>query len=93
MRQQHEFRRRAAENNQRQQVVGEIFRAGARALDDFEQQQQDAERQQHRSGSPPIRRLTSTIVNSGAENDRIRKTMMLQIASGIAQRETDHAHR
>ena len=47
LRPQHEFGRRRAEHDQRQQMVGEIFRAGARALDDFGKQQQDGEREQH----------------------------------------------
>ena len=45
-RQQQEFGRRRAEHDQRQQMVHQIFRARARTLDDFEQQQHDAAREQ-----------------------------------------------
>ena len=69
-----------AEHDQRQQMIGEIFRAGPRALDDFEQQHQDGERQQHVAqrhrpfGARHQRQLHHRI---GEDTPGIRKTMML----------------
>ena len=87
LRQHHEFRRGAPEHRQRQQMVGEIFAAGAQAFDNFEQQQDDAERKQRCRRASPAKRTPDIKVNvktgSVEETPGIRKTMMLQIARGI----------